>query len=111
MSLLMIIYTLHVVASPSESRSADCTKMSYENRVLQEMLPKAYTARISVVSTDSTDSFPWWVNLSYFSCIILFDFKKAFDSINRKVIFVVLWHYGIPETVVNTSSALYNNSL
>jgi hypothetical protein len=38
------------------------------------------------------------------------DFKKAFDSINRKVMFAVLRHYGIPEAVVNAISALYNNS-
>ena len=35
---------------------------------------------------------------------------KAFDSINRKVMFSVLRHYGIPEAVVNAISVLYNNS-
>ena len=29
------------------------------------------------------------------------DFKKVFDSINRSVMFSVLRHYGIPETLVN----------
>ena len=38
------------------------------------------------------------------------DFKKAFDSINRKVMFAVLRHYGIPEAVVNAISLLYKNS-
>ena len=38
------------------------------------------------------------------------DFKKVFDSINRKVIFVVLRHYGIPEPLVHVIGALYNNS-
>ena len=37
-------------------------------------------------------------------------FKKAFDSINRKVMFAVLQHYGIPEAVVNAISVLYKNS-
>ena len=38
------------------------------------------------------------------------DFKKAFDSINRSVIFSVLRHYGIPETLVNAIQVLYTNS-
>ena len=42
--------------------------------------------------------------------VTFIDFKKAFDSINRKVMFAVLRHYGIPEVVVNAVSALYNNS-
>ena len=36
--------------------------------------------------------------------------KQAFDSINRKVMFAVLQHYGIPEPLVNAIGALYNNS-
>ena len=42
--------------------------------------------------------------------ITFVDFKKAFDSIERKVMFAVLRHSGIPEDVVNAISALYNNS-
>lgn len=42
--------------------------------------------------------------------VTFIDFKKAFDSINRKVMFSVLRHYGIPEAVVNAISVLYNNS-
>ncbi|XP_033127478.1 uncharacterized protein LOC117125175, partial [Anneissia japonica] len=38
------------------------------------------------------------------------DFKKAFHSINRTVMFAVLRHYGIPETVVKAIQVLYNNS-
>ena len=38
------------------------------------------------------------------------DFKKAFDSINRSVMFSVLRHYGTPETLVNTIQVLYTNS-
>ena len=38
------------------------------------------------------------------------DFKKAFDSINRSVMFSVLRHYGIPETLVNAIQVLYTNS-
>ena len=39
--------------------------------------------------------------------VTFIDFKKAFDSINRKVMFAVLRHYGIPEAVVNAISVLY----
>ena len=42
--------------------------------------------------------------------VTFIDFKKAFDSINRKVMFAVLRHYGIPEAVVNAVSVLYKNS-
>ena len=42
--------------------------------------------------------------------ITFIDFKKAFDSINRNVMFSVLRHYGIPEVIVNAISVLYNNS-
>ena len=38
------------------------------------------------------------------------DFKKAFDSINRSVMFAVLRHYGIPQTLVNAIQVLYTNS-
>ena len=41
--------------------------------------------------------------------VTFIDFKKAFDSINRKVMFAVLRHYGIPEAVVNAISVLYTN--
>ena len=42
--------------------------------------------------------------------VTFIDFKKAFDSINRKVMFAVLRHYGMPEAVVNVISVLYKNS-
>ena len=42
--------------------------------------------------------------------VTFIDFKKAFDSINRKVMFAVLRHNGIPEAVVNAISVLYKNS-
>ena len=38
------------------------------------------------------------------------DFKKAFDSINRNVMFAVLRHYGIPAKIVEGIRTLYNNS-
>ena len=38
------------------------------------------------------------------------DFKKAFDSINRSVMFSVLRHYGIPKAVVSAIQVLYTNS-
>ena len=37
------------------------------------------------------------------------DFKKAFDSINRTVMFPVLRHYGIPNPIVNAIKVLYGN--
>ena len=42
--------------------------------------------------------------------VTFIDFKKAFDSINREVMFAVLQHYGISEPLVNAIGALYNNS-
>ena len=42
--------------------------------------------------------------------VTVIDFKKAFDSIDRKVVSAVLRHYGIPEAVVNAVGELYNNS-
>ena len=42
--------------------------------------------------------------------VTFIDFKKAFDSINRNMMFAVLRHYGIPEAVVNAISVLYLNS-
>ena len=36
----------------------------------------------------------------------LIDFKKAFDSIDRKVMFKILRHYGIPEETVQAIKAL-----
>ncbi len=42
--------------------------------------------------------------------VTFIDFKKAFDSISRKVIFSVLRHYGIPQPMVNAIGVLYNNS-
>ena len=42
--------------------------------------------------------------------VTFIDFKKAFDSIDRRVMFAVLRHYGIPEAVVNAISTLYKNS-
>ena len=41
--------------------------------------------------------------------ITFIDFKKAFDSINRSVMFAVLRHYGIPEVIVKAIGVLYNN--
>ena len=38
------------------------------------------------------------------------DFRKAFDSINRAVMFSILRHYGIPEAVVDAIQVMYVNS-
>ena len=42
--------------------------------------------------------------------VTFIDFKKAFDSINRTVMFSILCHYGIPAIVVNAIQALYTNT-
>ena len=62
----------------------------------------------------------WWscffqlcCHVHVMSCpltVTFINFKKAFDSINREVMFAVLQHYGIPEPLVNSIGALYNNS-
>ena len=42
--------------------------------------------------------------------ITFIDFKKAFDSIERKTMFNILRHYGIPMKMVKAIQAIYNNS-
>lgn len=43
-------------------------------------------------------------------CITFIDFKKAFDSIDRRMMFAILLHYGIPEKIVKAIRVLYDNS-
>ena len=38
------------------------------------------------------------------------DFKKAFDSINRKMLYAILLHYGIPEKIVEAIKNIYDES-
>jgi hypothetical protein len=38
------------------------------------------------------------------------DFKKAFDSIDRNIMFKILRYYGIPVRIVNAIKVLYDNS-
>ena len=42
--------------------------------------------------------------------ITFVDFKKAFDSIDREMMFAILRHYGIPAKIVNAIRVLYDNS-
>ena len=42
--------------------------------------------------------------------IIYVDFKKAFDSINRKVMIKILKAYGIPNCLVNVIALFYENT-
>ena len=42
--------------------------------------------------------------------VTFFDFRKAFDSIDRMMMFAILRHYGIPEKIVMTIGVLYDNS-
>ena len=38
------------------------------------------------------------------------DFKKAFDSINRQMMFAILRHYGIPQQIVDAIKCVYDDS-
>ena len=42
--------------------------------------------------------------------ITFVDFRKAFDSGIRKMLFAILRHYGIPQVIVNAIYAFYMNS-
>ena len=42
--------------------------------------------------------------------ITFVDFKKVSDSINRKTMFNVLRHHGVPVKIVNAIEAIYHNS-
>ena len=42
--------------------------------------------------------------------ITFFDFMKAFDSIDREMMFSILRHYGIPKKIVGAIRVLYANS-
>ena len=42
--------------------------------------------------------------------ITFIDFKKAFDSIDRDMMFAILLHYGIPPIIVKAIRVLYDNS-
>ena len=42
--------------------------------------------------------------------IIFVDFSKAFDSVNRKVMFQILDNYGIPSQIIKAISIMYNHS-
>ena len=39
------------------------------------------------------------------------DFQKAFDSINRKMMFAILRHYGVPSDMVDAIKCIYDNSM
>ena len=41
---------------------------------------------------------------------VFVDFKKAFDSIDRNVLFKILRHYGVPEPITNAIRILYENT-
>ena len=42
--------------------------------------------------------------------ITFIDFKKAFDSIDREMMFAILRHYGIPSQIVDAIRVLYDSS-
>ena len=42
--------------------------------------------------------------------ITFIDFKKAFDSIDREMMFAILRHYGIPQVIVSAIRVLYDSS-
>ena len=42
--------------------------------------------------------------------ITFVDFKKAFDSVDRDMMFAILRHYGIPQSIVAAIRSLYDKS-
>ena len=42
--------------------------------------------------------------------ITFIDFKKAFDSVNRNMMFAILRHYGIPEKIVRAIKLMYEDT-
>jgi hypothetical protein len=42
--------------------------------------------------------------------VTFIDFRKAFDSIDREMMFAILRHYGIPDKIVKAIRVLYDNS-
>ena len=40
--------------------------------------------------------------------LVFVDFEKAFDSVDREVIWQILWHYGVPEKIVNVIRCFYS---
>jgi hypothetical protein len=42
--------------------------------------------------------------------ITFIDFKKAFDSVDREMMFAILRHYGIPAKIVDAIRVLYDKS-
>ncbi len=42
--------------------------------------------------------------------ITFVDFKKAFDSIDRPMMFAILRHYGIPQKIIDAIRVLYDGS-
>ena len=43
--------------------------------------------------------------------ITFIDFKKAFDSVDREMMFAILRHYGIPAQIVNAIRVMYDESI
>ena len=42
--------------------------------------------------------------------ITFIDYRKAFDSIDREMMFAILSHYGIPSEILEAVRVLYDNS-
>jgi hypothetical protein len=59
--------------------------------ILRRIMEGAYTQDISLYAT-------------------FIDFKKAFDSIDREMMFAILRHYGIPAEIVNAIRVMYDKS-
>jgi len=43
-------------------------------------------------------------------CAVFVDFTKAFDSVNRDRMFLILATYGIPSAIINAVRCVYTNS-
>ena len=59
--------------------------------------------QIATLTTIVEQSIEWQSSL-YINFI---DFEKAFDSVSREVLWLLLWHYAIPVKIVTIIRALY----
>jgi len=55
----------------------------------------------------STDTHSQCILITFSMYTTFFDFKKAFESIDREMMFAILCHYGIPSETVNAIRIMY----